>query len=147
MKKPPESTEKKRGKRSELAEWLGRTRADRIGEEEFREIRNTLAPVSEGYLRRLLRESEVELAPMVAGVRQGNFCELEASLLALVDEYTAGDRVRRTEVRRLVITAKDHARWVAKKHPEKEEMVLWMTTWLDNPPVFPDWVKLRRARI
>ncbi len=50
-------------------------------------------------------------------------------------------------VRRLVIVAKDHARWASRKHPEKEEMLLWMTTWLENPAVFPGWVKLRRARI
>lgn len=146
MKKQPESTAKKRGKRSELAEWLERARPERIGEAEFREIRIALAPVSESYLRKLLRESGVELAPMVGGVRQGNFDELESSLLALLGEYVGGDRVRRLAVRRVVITAKDHARWAAKKHPEKEEMILWMTMWLDNPLVFPEWVRLRRAR-
>jgi len=84
---------------------------------------------------------------MVGGVQQGNFDELEATLLALVDEYTRGDRARQMAVRRLVITAKDHARWASRKHPEKEEMVLWMATWLENPTVFSEWVKLRRARI
>ena len=147
MKKPPESTAKKRGKRSELAEWLDRARPSRIAEAEFASIRQALAPVSESYLRKLLRESGVELAPMVEGVRQASFDELEASLLALVDEYTRGDRARQMAVRRLVITAKDHARWASRKHPEKEEMALWMTTWLENPTVFPEWVKLRRARI
>jgi hypothetical protein len=44
-------------------------------------------------------------------------------------------------VRKIVITAKDHAKW----HPEgKEEMILWMTTWLENPPVFREWVALRK---
>ncbi len=147
MKKPPESTGKKRGKRSDLAEWLDRTRVSRIGEAEFAAVRQALEPVSESYLRKLLRESGVELAPMVGGVQQGNFDELEATLLALVDEYTRGDRARQMAVRRLVITAKDHARWASRKHPEKEEMVLWMATWLENPTVFSEWVKLRRARI
>jgi hypothetical protein len=147
MKKQPESTAKKRGKRSELEEWLDRSRPMRIGESEFREIHSAIAPVSESYLRRLLRESRVELAPMVAGVRQGNFDELESSLLALRAEYLIGNPVRRASVRRIVITAKDHARWASKKHPEKDEMVTWMTMWLENPPVFPEWVRLRRAQL
>jgi hypothetical protein len=50
-----------------------------------------------------------------------------------------------------VITAKDHARWAAKKaetkRPEKEEMMLWMLTWLENPPLFPEWIRLRRAAV
>jgi hypothetical protein len=47
-----------------------------------------------------------------------------------------------------VIAAKDHARFASRKEekrPEKEEMILWMLTWLENPPVFPEWVRLRRA--
>jgi hypothetical protein len=51
-------------------------------------------------------------------------------------------------VRRLVITAKEHARLAARnpgKRPDKEEMILWLTTWLENPPVFREWVSLRRG--
>jgi hypothetical protein len=69
---------------------------------------------------------------MVGGVRQGGLDELEASLLALLTEYEQGDRVRRAAVRRLVILAKDHARWAMRKSREaadKEEMILWMVTW------------------
>jgi hypothetical protein len=87
---------------------------------------------------------------MVEGVRQGNFEELEASLLAMLDQYEMAGVERRRDVRRLVIAAKDHARW-ASRRPEKrvgkEEMILWMLTWLENPPLFPDWVKLRRSRM
>jgi hypothetical protein len=103
--------------------------------------------VSEGYLRKLLRESGVPLAPMVEGVRQEDFESLERSLVALLDEYESGDRERRAQVRKLVIQAKDHARWAARneeKRAVKEEMVLWMVTWLENPPVFREWVALRK---
>jgi hypothetical protein len=82
---------------------------------------------------------------MVEGVRQGTLDELESSLLALLDEFERGDANRRSAVRRLVITAKDHARWA--KRAEKEEMILWLLTWLENPPVFRDWVRLRRVRL
>jgi hypothetical protein len=107
-----------------------------------------LAPVSESYLRRLLRDSGVPLAPLVEGVRQESFDTLESSLLRLLAEYEPGDAARRTRVRSVVIAAKDHARLAGRiegKRAEKEEMVLWMLTWLENPPVFPEWVRLRRA--
>lgn len=142
---PSTSTGKRRGKRTELAEWLGRVRPERVGESEFGELLHALAPVSENYLRRLLRESGVPLAPTVEGVRQSDLGELERSLSSLLDEYEAGDAARRTSVRRLVIEAKDHARLAARKRPQKQEMVLWMTTWLDNPPVFREWVRIRRS--
>jgi len=150
-----EAPRKKPGKRADLAAWLlarndpERTQVHLIGEAEFADLRGALAPVSESYLRKLLRESGAALSPMVEGVRQGSFDELEASLLAMLDEYQKADAPRRRDVRRLVIAAKDHARWASRrpaKRAEKEEMVLWILTWLENPPLFPDWVRLRRAR-
>jgi hypothetical protein len=146
----PETARKKRGKRVDLDSWLESIRPDRIGESQFDELRRALAPVSQNYLRKLLRDSGVPLTPMVEGVRQGNLDELHASLVALLDEYEKGDPARKTAVRRLVIAAKDHARW-ASRRPEKkagkQEMILWIVTWLENPPVFPEWAKLRRARL
>jgi hypothetical protein len=123
----------------------------RIGEAEWEELRRGLAPVSESYLRKLVRDCGVALAPMVAGVRQEDFDTLEASLLALLDEYESGDAMRRAAVRKLVITAKDHARFAARrsaeKRVEKEEMAMWMRTWLENPAVFAQWVRLRRESL
>ena len=144
----PKTSRKPRGKRAELAVWLARIQPAQIGESEWDQLFHVLAPISESYLRKLLRDSGVPLAPMVAGVRQGNLDELEASLLALLTEYEQGDGTRRAEARRLVILAKDHARWAMRKSLEaadKEEMILWMVTWLENPPLFPEWVRLRRG--
>jgi hypothetical protein len=137
----------RRGKPAELARWLEEHRPDRIGEAEFAALETALAPVGESYLRKLVRQCGVPLHPMVEGVRQSTFEELQASLLQLLAEYRAGDAVRRTAVRRLVITAKDHARLAAQvpeKRADKDEMNLWLTTWLENPPVFEEWVRLRR---
>jgi len=137
-----------RGKRTELARWLEEQRPARIGETEFEALGRALAPVSESYLRKLVRESGVPLDAMVEGVRQGSFDELEASLLRFQDEYERGDPARRAAVRRVVITSKEHARLAARnpeKRTEKEEMILWMLTWLENPPLFADWVRLRRG--
>lgn len=146
--KPPRKPAKKR----ELAEWLERTRPERIGEPEWEALLRLLAPVSESYLRRLLRDLSrnrgIPLAPLIEGVRQESFDALESSLLNLLAEYESGDAARRLRVRRAVIEAKDHARLAARnpEHAEqKNEMILWMLTWLENPTVFPQWVSLRRA--
>ncbi len=136
-----------KGKSAELTRWLEERHPSEVGEAEFASLRADLAPVSESYLRKLLRECGVPLAPMVEGVRQGTFAELEVSLLRLLGEYESSDPPRRMAVRRLVITAKEHARLAARnpaKRPDKQEMILWLTTWLENPPVFRGWVAIRR---
>src|SRR5665213_2811149 len=107
----------RRGKSAELARWLEEHRPPRIGEAEFQQLRAALAPVSESYLRRLLRDCGVPLDATVEGVRQAAFDDLETSLLKLLEEYEPGDPTHRMAVRRLVITAKDHAR-LAARNPE-----------------------------
>lgn len=114
-----------------------------------------MAPVSETHLRRLLRRSALPLDPLVEGVCQDDFAALERTLAGLGEEYrqamSAGDRARAAACRRLVIEAKDHARLVIHnprvgpgKKAEKREMLLWMMTWLENPGVFADWLRLRK---
>jgi hypothetical protein len=139
----------RQGKAAELARWLDAHRPACIGEPEFARLREALGPISESYLRKLLRSCGTPLDIMIDGVRQGTLDELEASLRALLEAYEHGDASRRAAVRRLVITAKDHARLAARipaKRAEKEEMILWMTVWLENPPVFPEWVRVRRKQ-
>ena len=134
-------------KRDDLRRWLDRVRPARIGEREWAMLHVELAPVSGSTLRRLLRESGVPLAPLVEGVRQETFDALESSLLSFLGEYERSDVAGRMSVRQVVIEAKEHARWAARKferRAEKEEMALWMLTWLENPPLFPQWVRLRR---
>ena len=136
-----------RGKRAELSQWLERERPARIDEAEWAMLRGELGNISTAYLRRLLRESGVRLGPLVEGVRQETFEALESSLLSLLEEYERSDPARRQSIRRVVIEAKDHARWAARKperRMEKEEMALWMLTWLENPRLFPQWVQIRR---
>ena len=136
-----------RGKRAELLQWLERERPARIDEAQWAILRGELGNISTAYLRRLLRESGVPLGPLVEGVRQNIFEALESSLLSLLEEYERSDPARRQSIRRVVIEAKEHARWAARKperRVEKEEMALWMLTWLENPPLFPQWVQIRR---
>jgi hypothetical protein len=135
-------------KTAELARWLEEHRPAQIGEAEFARIRDALAPISEGYLRKLIRASGTPCHILVEGVRQGTFEELDESLRKMLMEYQLGDAARRMAVRKAVITAKDHARLAARnpdKRSEKEEMILWLSVWLENPPLFPDWVRIRRG--
>jgi hypothetical protein len=114
-----------------------------------------LAPISESYLRELLRNAGLPIEQPYAGVRQHTFEELEESLreiLRVYQEATAagnGDRAR--YCRRQVIGAKDRAKFLAQnpntlpyKQAEKQEMVQWMLVWLENPEVFPAWVEARK---
>jgi hypothetical protein len=155
-----------RPKKRLLAEYLRERRIERIGDREWRDLAALLAPVSESYLRRLLRESGRPLDPLVEGVRQDSPAEAERTLLALLGEYeaarAAGDRPRQQACRDRVILAKDHARLALRrlqskaaqsggedperdrKHREKEELILWMITWLENPAVFRQWLALRQ---
>lgn len=141
-------------KKAQLASWIREHRPPEIGESEVDHIRAALAPISEGYLHRLLRESGAHLHPLVDGVRQDTLDELERSLLLLTDFYQCADAARRMKIRTLVITAKDHARLAGfaesaspEKRAGKREVILWLTTWLENPPLFPDWVRLRRQQL
>lgn len=143
---------KPRKKRQRLLESLEALGVRRVGVAEFAALARELAPVSEDYLRELLRATGIPLDAMVEGVRQDSLDELDRTLLGLLAEYEAGDAARRRQVRGLVIVAKDHARLAAGrleggKRAGREEMILRMLTWLENPGVFRDWLQLRNARL
>jgi hypothetical protein len=147
---------KLRGKRAELAAWIARERPAIIGEGEWERMLAGLKPSSESYLRKLVRECDVPLAPIVEGVRQEGLESLEKSLLALYREYERGDAAARKRVRRIVIEAKDHANWALRKAKSvggegslgvlyRQEIIRWILTWLENPPLFEQWAQLRKA--
>jgi len=138
-----------------LAAYIEARHPERIAEADFDGLLRALAPVSESHLRRLLRETGIPLAPLVCGIRQDSFENLERTLLDMEREYadaTAwGDVPRARACRRAAIVAKDHARFAlrsprltAAERAAKEEMVLWLLTWLENPGVFATWLELRK---
>jgi hypothetical protein len=138
-----------------LREYLEAERPAAITETVWRELLTRLAPVSETYLRELLRQTELPFEQPYAGIRQHTFEELEQSLREMLRVYSeakaAGDRGRARYCRRQAIGAKDRARFLARDArtpPErkalKEEMVEWMLVWLENPEVFPAWVEARK---
>ncbi len=131
-----------------LRDWLAAARPDAITEAVWRDLLALLAPVSESYLRDLLRDTGLHFDQPWAGVRQRTFDELEQSLREMLRVYqeaiAAGDRDRARYCRRQVIAAKDRAKFAARKKPEKLEMAEWMLVWLENPEVFPAWVDARK---
>ena len=147
---PSESSIKQR-----FREYLASVRPPAITEAVWKDLTTKLAPVSESYLRELLRGTGLPFDQPYAGIRQHTFEELEESLGAMLrvyaDAMAAGDRERARYCRRLVIGAKDRARFVARdsrtpaeKRQVKEEMAEWMLVWLENPEVFPAWVEARK---
>lgn len=138
---------KNESKKSRLLQYLERIRPAVITSAEWDAIAAELAPISETYLRDLLRDCGLPLHPLIEGVRQDTPENLERTLLQLENQYSAGDREIKRACRALVIRAKDHARFALAKKPEKEEMILWMMTWLENPSAFPLWLDLRKRAL
>lgn len=153
MARGKQGTKKERW-RVALAALLERDGIVLVDEGAAKRLRTELPRMSDRLFRDLLRVCGLPLAPLVEGVRQDDFHDLERTLLLLAQEYAQGDAARRKVVRGAVITAKNHAKLVvanekvaAEKRAEKQEMVLWMMTWLENPAVFELWVPLRKGRL
>jgi cytochrome c peroxidase len=138
-----------------LSEYLAAQQPPAITEALWKDLLQRFAPVSESYLRELLRAAGLPFEQPYAGIRQHTFEELEQSLREMLRVYAeataAGDRQRARYCRRQVIAAKDRARFQARSPraaPEqkarKEEMAQWMLVWLENPEVFPAWVEARK---
>ena len=142
-----------RGKpvKKQLREYLEEHHPEAITEAIWLQLLLKLAPVSESYLRDLLRDTGLPFEQPYAGIRQHTFEELEESLREMLAVYqeaaAAGNREKARYCRRQVIAAKDRAKFLAKKHPQKEEMARWMLVWLENPEVFAAWVVARKQAI
>jgi hypothetical protein len=139
----------------QLSGYLAAQRPPAITEAVWKDLLERFAPVSESYLRELLRSTGLPFEQPYAGIRQHTFEELEQSLREMLHVYAeamaAGDRPRARYCRRQVIGAKDRARFQSRspgaapeKKAQKEEMAQWMLVWLENPEVFPAWVEARR---
>ena len=140
-------------KKRRIREYLEARRPAPIDGQIWAELLRELAPISESYLRDVLRETGLPFDQPWAGVRQKTFEELEQSLLELGRVYaeavSGGRRDLARYCRKQVIGAKDRARFAARnpaRRAEKEEMVEWMLVWLGDPAVFPAWVELRKGR-
>jgi len=130
-----------------IVTWIEHKGLTAIGESEFQAMLDEFG-VDPQVLRRIVRDRGMPLSPVVEGVRQNNLQELERTLGALAAVYEEAAAGRRQAIRELVITSKRHAR-LAARHAEsadlKQEMILWMNIWLENPAAFTFWVALRKV--
>jgi hypothetical protein len=141
--------------KQQVRDYLAEKHPPAITEAVWGELLMRLAPVSESYVRDLLRATGLPFDQPYAGVAQHTFDELEQSLRSMhkvyADARSHGNRQRAGHCRRQVIAAKDRAKFLARspritpeKQAQKEEMVQWMLVWLENPEVFPAWVEARK---
>ena len=141
--------DKGKSAKSQLRDFLEERKPAAIDEALWVELRRRLEPISESYLRDLLRATGLPFDQPYAGIRQHTLEELEESLRGMLAAYreatAAGNRERARYCRRQVIAAKDRAKFLAKKHPHKEEMAQWMLVWLEDPEMFPAWVERRKS--
>jgi hypothetical protein len=141
--------------KQQLRDYLAANQPAVITEAVWHHLLQNLAPVSESYLRDLLRATGLPFDQPYAGIRQHTFEELEQSLVDVLQVYrealATGQRDRARYCRRQVIAAKDRAKFLGvtprttpEKRTQKEEMAQWMLVWLENPEVFPAWVDARK---
>jgi hypothetical protein len=144
--------------KQQLRDYLAANQPAAITEAVWNQLLQNLAPVSESYLRDLLRATGLPVDQPYAGIRQHTFEELEQSLVDVLQVYrealSTGQRDRARYCRRQVIAAKDRAKFLAvtprttpDQRTQKEEMAQWMLVWLENPEVFPAWVDARKKSV
>ena len=142
----------------QLRDYLAANQPAAITEAVWQDLLLRLAPVSESYLRDLLRDTGLPFDQPYSGIRQHTFEELEHGLRTMLQVYrdslAAGQRDRARYCRRQVIAAKDRAKFLAvtprstpERRTQKEEMAQWMLVWLENPEVFPAWVDARKKTL
>jgi hypothetical protein len=151
------AVENRKSVKKAFQEYLAARRPEAVDEAVWNDLLGVLAPVSESYLRELVRATGLPFQQPWAGVRQHTAEELEASLQEILQVYEKavgeGNRPLARYCRKQVIAARERARFAAsnaKLSPEarelKAEMSDWMLVWLENPPVFPAWLEARRNR-
>ena len=144
--------------KQQLRDYLAANQPAAITEAVWHDLLRDLAPVSESYLRDLLRDTGLPFDQPYSGIRQHTFEELEDTLRTMLQVYrdalAAGARDRARYCRRQVMAAKDRAKFLAitprstpEKRTQKEEMAQWMLVWLENPEVFPAWVDARKKTV
>lgn len=136
-----------------ILNWLQENKPALVDPETVVQIRLAVGEVSDHTLRHALLESGFPLDPLVEGVNQSTPEDLARTLLVLAGLYAQAAPARRQSIRAMVIESKSHARFAASNRKldparleEKQEALLWISTWLDNPPLFAMWLNVRLGR-
>ena len=138
-----------RKREQQLRQWLAAGNVRFVDVAVGEQAARLLAPVGTRTLRNLLRRCGLPLDPRVEGVRQDSLAEAARTLCALSEVYPDDPR----GARRVVIEAKDHARLTLPRlqgeqaRQMRSGLIEWMVMWVNDPPLFPVWVKLRLAHL
>lgn len=135
-----------------ILEWLEAHQPEVVDRETAEAIRRDVGEMSDHTFRHTLIESGYALDPMVEGVNQSTLEDLARTLLTLAAQYETAGKPERAGMRAILMESKRHARFAASnrrldeaRRKEKEEMLLWISTWIENPPLFAGWLNLRLA--
>jgi hypothetical protein len=136
-----------------ILDWLAANKPVLVEPAIVVQIRQAVGDVTDHTLRHTLIESGYPLHPLVEGVNQSTPVDLARTLLVLADLYLAAPPDQRRAIRDMVIESKSHARFAAAnrkldaaRRDEKRETLLWISTWVENPPLFASWLNVRLAR-
>jgi hypothetical protein len=120
----------------------------RIGESEWRKLREALPDVSVN----VIQQSGLSVDAPWCGVHQHTFEELEQSLREFSEIYESRPDLRYFS-RQQVIAAKDRAKFLALRitpdaetRERKAAMAEWMLIWLGDPALFPAWLNALQRR-
>ncbi len=140
--------------RQAILDWLDAHKPALVDRETVERIRHSVGKVGDHTLRHTLIDSGYPLDPLVEGVNQSTPAALARTLLVLADLYESASSSERAAIRAMVMQSKTHARFAAAnrkldeaKRIEKREALLWVSTWVENPPLFAAWLNVRLARI
>jgi hypothetical protein len=114
----------------------------RIGESEWKELRDALPDISVS----VMQQAGLFVEAPWCGVYQHTFEDLEKSLREFSAIYESRSDLRQFS-RQQVIAAKDRAKLLAARNTldaeiraRKAAMAEWMLIWLGDPALFPDWL-------
>ena len=106
--------------KAQFREYLAATQPARITEGLWRDLLVRLAPVSESYLRELVRDTGLPFDQPYAGIRQHSLEELEGSLREMLEVYTQATASGNRE-RGAVLPAAGDRREGSGEVPDEEE--------------------------
>jgi hypothetical protein len=139
--------------RQAILDWLEAQKPTLVDRATTEAMRRDVGEVSDHTFRHTLIESGYALDPLVEGVNQSTLEDLARTLLTLAAMYESSAKAEQVAMRALAIESKRHARFAASnrrldesRRLEKEEMLLWISTWIENPPLFAGWLNLRLAK-
>lgn len=108
----------------------------------FEELIEKLGTTSD-QLRRLLRQTELRLHPLIEGVRQDSRENLMQTLAKLAELYP--EQPKNTRAR--VLESKRHTQFLLQRNPNdswRKAVLLHQNTWLENPAIYPLWASLQK---